>query len=68
MKILIIEDEIPAYNKLVASLGAYYGDDITHDWSRSNADAEQLLNQNTYDLFCLIFSCWMVYLVICVIV
>ena len=49
MKILIIEDEIPAYNKLVASLGAYYGDDITHDWSRSNADAQELLNQNTYD-------------------
>jgi len=49
MKILIIEDEIPAYNKLVASLGAYYEDNITYDWSRSNAGAQELLHQNTYD-------------------
>lgn len=50
MKILIIEDEIPAYNKLVASLTDYYSEAILHDWARSNRDAKQLLEQNHYDV------------------
>lgn len=49
MKILILEDEIPAYQKLVTNLNEYFGADIPHDWARSNANGKEFLDQNTYD-------------------
>ena len=45
MNILILEDEIPAYQKLVNYLTNTFGDDFTHDAARSNADGKELLEQ-----------------------
>ncbi len=49
MKILILEDEIPAYQKLVAHLNEYFGDTIPHDWARSNTNGKEFLDRTTYD-------------------
>ncbi|QXP60607.1 LytR/AlgR family response regulator transcription factor [Olleya sp. HaHaR_3_96] len=49
MKILILEDEIPAYQKLVTFVNDYFKETIPHDWTRSNADGKVLLTQNKYD-------------------
>lgn len=49
MHILILEDEIPAYQKLVTCITHVF-DDATHDWARSNVDGEKLLNKNAYDI------------------
>ncbi len=49
MKILILEDEIPAYQKLMGCLQAFFTEGITHDWARSIIDGKQLLNDKTYD-------------------
>jgi DNA-binding LytR/AlgR family response regulator len=50
MHILILEDEIPAYDKLLANLNAYFDENITHDWARSNEKAEELITENNYDV------------------
>ncbi len=50
MKILILEDEIPAYQKLVNYLNDYFGEEATHDLARSNKDGKELLENNTYDV------------------
>ncbi len=49
MKILILEDEIPAYNKLVSFVNDYFEEEIPHDWARSNREGKALLEQNKYD-------------------
>ena len=49
MKILILEDEIPAYQKLIKSLDAFFDIKISHDWSRSIKEGKQLLEENSYD-------------------
>lgn len=49
MKILILEDEIPAYQKLISCLQVFFSEGIVHDWARSIAQGKQLLNNNTYD-------------------
>lgn len=49
MKILILEDEIPAYQKLISSLQAFFTERITHHWARSNKGGKELLKQNKYD-------------------
>lgn len=49
MKILILEDEIPAYNKLVFFVNDYFRDEIPHDWARSNREGKALLQQNKYN-------------------
>jgi two-component system response regulator LytT len=49
MKILILEDEIPAYQKLIKCLDCFFDIKISHDWGRSIADGEQLLKENSYD-------------------
>lgn len=49
MKILILEDEIPAYQKLTKCLDSFFDIKIIHDWGRSIADGEKLLKNNTYD-------------------
>tara|TARA_B100000809_G_C15108722_1_gene519739 strand:- start:688 stop:1452 length:765 start_codon:yes stop_codon:yes gene_type:complete len=49
MKILILEDEIPAYQKLIKCLDIFFGIKISHQWGRSISDGEKLLNENSYD-------------------
>lgn len=49
MKILILEDEIPTYQKLIKCLDIFFDIKISHDWGRSISDGEKLLNENTYD-------------------
>lgn len=51
MKILLLEDEIPAYEKLRAFLERHFKKSLSIDWSRSKAEAIELLgNGKTYDL------------------
>ncbi len=49
MKILILEDEIPAYQKLTNCLHVFFSEEIAHDWARSKTDGERLLKSETYD-------------------
>ena len=49
MKILILEDEIPAYKKLVAFVNDYFQEDIPHDWARSNSEGKEFLVKNSYN-------------------
>lgn len=49
MNILILEDEIPAYQKLIKCLESFFDIKITHDWGRSISDGENFLKENTYD-------------------
>ena len=49
MNILILEDEIPAYQKLVNYLNETFGDNFSHNIARSNAHGKDLLANNTYD-------------------
>lgn len=49
MRILILEDEIPAYKKLVSFVNDYFEDEIPHDWARSNTDGKIFLLKNEYD-------------------
>ncbi|MBC8754039.1 response regulator transcription factor [Kordia sp. YSTF-M3] len=49
MRILILEDEIPAYEKLVANLETYFEESFLHDWARSNEKAREFLAQHSYD-------------------
>jgi len=49
MKILILEDEIPAYQKLTKCLDSFFDIKISHDWGRSIADGKKLLKENSYD-------------------
>ncbi len=50
MYILIIEDEIPAFEKLCAILKTYIGNSYTYDWARSNSEVFHFLENNTYEL------------------
>ncbi|TSE07107.1 MULTISPECIES: LytR/AlgR family response regulator transcription factor [Aquimarina] len=50
MNILILEDEIPAYEKLKLYLAEYFGTDFMQDWSRSVVEAKVLLSEHQYDL------------------
>jgi DNA-binding LytR/AlgR family response regulator len=49
MKILILEDEIPAYQKLIKCLDSFFDVKISQDWARSVLDGEKLLKENNYD-------------------
>lgn len=53
MRILILEDEIPAYEKLQKCLGNFYGgtetSSVQSDWARSNSDGRKFLSENSYD-------------------
>ncbi|MDO7137164.1 MULTISPECIES: LytR/AlgR family response regulator transcription factor [Algibacter] len=49
MKILILEDEIPAYQKLLSFVNDYFEDEIPHDWARSISEGKSMLKNNTYD-------------------
>ena len=43
MKILILEDEIPAYKKLQTFVNEYFETKVPHDWARSNKDGKAFL-------------------------
>ena len=47
--ILIIEDEIPAYQKLVNSLNDVFTNTYSHHWARSIEDGKEFLRHNTYN-------------------
>ncbi|WP_026776649.1 LytTR family DNA-binding domain-containing protein [Polaribacter sp. Hel_I_88] len=49
MNILILEDEIPAYQKLIKCLDTFYDIKISHSWGRSIADGEKLLQEDSFD-------------------
>ncbi|PTX62217.1 LytTR family two component transcriptional regulator [Kordia periserrulae] len=49
MRILILEDEIPAYEKLLANLESYFSEAFLHDWARSNEKARAFLAHENYD-------------------
>ena len=49
MNILILEDEIPAYQKLINYLTGTFGENFTHDLARSNTDGKEFLSNNNYD-------------------
>ncbi|MFV9551802.1 LytR/AlgR family response regulator transcription factor [Algibacter sp. PT7-4] len=49
MNILILEDEIPAYQKLVSFLNNYFEDEVPHHWARSNAEGKIYLEKHTYN-------------------
>lgn len=49
MNILILEDEIPAYQKLINYMNDVFGEEFTHDIARSNSDGKKFLQENTYD-------------------
>jgi len=49
MRILILEDEIPAYEKLISNLESYFSESLLHDWARSTEKARTFLAQETYD-------------------
>jgi len=59
MQILVLEDEIPAYNKLVSYLNEIFNDEVKHDWARSISEGKnfllkekiQLLDGISFDLF-----------------
>ncbi len=51
MNILILEDEIPAFEKLLTHLKAHFQNELNYDWSRTVAEAKELLYQKSpYDL------------------
>ena len=43
MRILILEDEIPAYKKLITYLTEYFKSETEHDWARTIKDGKQFL-------------------------
>lgn len=49
MNILILEDEKPAYNKLLICLNNYFRSPIAHDRVGSNTEGKKLLLKNKYD-------------------
>jgi len=49
MHILILEDEIPAYQKLINCITQSFDENYSHDWARSNLDGEKFLQETTYD-------------------
>lgn len=49
MRILILEDEIPAYQKLIKSIDAFFDIKIYHDWARTLKEGSSFLTNNTYD-------------------
>ncbi|CAL2094734.1 DNA-binding response regulator, LytR/AlgR family [Tenacibaculum sp. 190524A02b] len=48
MKILILEDEIPAYQKLINYLNDFFNESFQHDWARSLTDGKDFLEKETY--------------------
>ncbi len=50
MKILILEDEVPAYKKLLNYLNDFFEEEeVQHDWARSIKDGKTMLSKHAYD-------------------
>jgi len=49
MKILILEDEIPAYQKLINCVHTFFSEGIVCDWARSIKEGKKFLEEKTYD-------------------
>jgi len=50
MNILILEDEIPAFEKLLKCLETYFQNKLSYDWARTVAEGKKyLLQKNGYD-------------------
>jgi DNA-binding LytR/AlgR family response regulator len=49
MNILILEDEIPAYQKLTSALASFFDVKIRHHWARSIVEGEIFLKKNKYN-------------------
>ncbi len=50
-RILILEDETPAYHKLIGILESIIGDSFYHDWAKSKSETKHfLLSSKPYDL------------------
>ena len=43
INVLILEDEIPAYEKLVVYMNDYFGREIIHDWARCSKEKRENL-------------------------
>jgi len=54
MHLLILEDEIPAFEKLRTYIASYLKEDFSYDWARSNFEAFHFLNNDIY--YDIIFS------------
>ena len=50
MTLLILEDEIPAYQKLLSHLKTFFDNDITNHWARSIVEGKALLASNSAPL------------------
>lgn len=50
MHILIIEDEIPAFEKLRLHIARYLKDDFTYDWARSITETKHFLESHQYTI------------------
>lgn len=49
VNILILEDEIPAYQKLINYLNDFFGSEYEHNIGRSIEDGKKLIDSNSYD-------------------
>ena len=49
ISILILEDEIPAYQKLINYLNDFFKENYSHDLARSIADGKNLISNSSYD-------------------
>ncbi|MEE9361949.1 MAG: LytTR family DNA-binding domain-containing protein [Cellulophaga sp.] len=50
MKVLLLEDEIPASDKLINYLSSFFVDEFKYDWARSISEGSRFLTSNSYDL------------------
>lgn len=50
IRILIIEDEIPSFEKLLLYSQEYFSNDMQYDWARSVIEGTQFLQKQNYDL------------------
>lgn len=50
MHILIVEDEIPAFEKLRMHIARYLKDDFTYDWARSITETQHFLETHQYTI------------------
>lgn len=50
MHILIVEDEIPAFEKLRMHIARYLKDDFTYDWARSITETQHFLESHQYTI------------------
>ena len=49
MQVLILEDEIPAHEKLERYLNDFFRKKVKHDWARSKKEAREFLTTTNYD-------------------